>query len=276
MDISRFCQSWAFSTNRPRFSDYPTLLDDSVRLPPLQASLEDIGEYQRRLWANRRQALLLVVHGTDTSGKDSLIRTLATYTDPAGFHAWSFSRPVGQEVRHDFLWRVVPFLPGFGDMVAFNRSHHEAVISERLWPVWPEDTYHWPSRYQSIREFERHLVQEGTTILKVWLNLSEDEHRRRLLARLDKPRKRWKFDKSDIEGWVRRAEYEALAEETLAATHTEEAPWFVVPADRKEQTRAIVAAMVAEQLKRLAPAYPHEDRKVLAEYRRLLAKNGVR
>lgn len=92
MDISRFCQSWAFSTNRPRFSDYPTLLDDSVRLPPLQASLEDIGEYQRRLWANRRQALLLVVHGTDTSGKDSLIRTLATYTDPAGFHAWSFSR----------------------------------------------------------------------------------------------------------------------------------------------------------------------------------------
>lgn len=116
MDISRFCQSWAFSTNRPRFSDYPTLLDDSVRLPPLQASLEDIGEYQRRLWANRRQALLLVVHGTDTSGKDSLIRTLATYTDPAGFHAWSFSRPVGQEVRHDFLWRVVPFLPGFGDI----------------------------------------------------------------------------------------------------------------------------------------------------------------
>ena len=114
MDISRFCQSWAFSTNRPRFSDYPTVRAASGRLPPLQASLEDIGEYQRRLWANRRQALLLVVHGTDTSGKDSLIRTLATYTDPAGFHAWSFSRPVGQEVRHDFLWRGGSFLPAVG------------------------------------------------------------------------------------------------------------------------------------------------------------------
>jgi len=276
MEVSPFASRWCFDPDRPRFRDYPRLLDDDEKIPALEASLEEIGEYQRRLWANRKRALLVVVHGPDTSGKDSLIRTLATYADPAGFHAWSFSRPQGAEVRHDFLWRVTPYLPGLGEMVAFNRSHHEAVIAERVWPVHAPDSYNWGNRYQSICNFERHLVQEGTTILKVWQNLSEDEHRRRLLKRLDKPRKRWKFDKSDIDGWARRADYEAFAEQAVAATHTPEAPWFVVPGDRKPQARAIVAAMLAEQLKQLAPDYPAEDEAVLEEYRRLLARNGVR
>ncbi len=272
---SPFASTLCFEPDRPRFRDYPTLLDDDEKIPALEASLEEVGEYQRRLWANRKRAVLVVIHGPDTSGKDSLIRTLATYVDPAGFHAWSFSRPQGAEVRHDFLWRVTPYLPGFGEMVAFNRSHHEAVIAERVWPVHAPDSYDWDNRYQSIRNFERHLVQEGTTILKIWLNLSGDEHRRRLLKRLDKPRKRWKFDKSDIDGWTRRAEYEEFAQEAVAATHTPEAPWFVVPGDRKPQARAIVAAMLAEQLKRLAPDYPAEDKTVLEEYRKLLALNGV-
>jgi len=276
MGTSAFFRSWLYSGQKPEFRDYPTLLEEPEHLPALEASLEDIGEYQRRLWANRSKALLLVIHGPDTSGKDSLIRTLATYTDPAGFRAWTFSRPTGTEARHDFLWRVTPKLPGYGEMVAFNRSHHEAVISERLWPVRAPETYDWKARYRAIREFERNLVREGTTVLKFWLNLSEEEHKRRLLKRLDKPRKRWKFDKSDIEGWIRRGEYERLAEEAIAATHTREAPWFVVPADRKPQARAIIAAIVAEQLRAMAPAYPAEDTKVLEEYQRLLAKNGVR
>lgn len=275
MEVSPFAGARCFDPEKPRFRDYPTLLDDDEEIPALEASLEEIGEYQRRLWANRRRALLVVVHGPDTSGKDSLIRTLATYADPAGFHAWSFSRPQGAEVRHDFLWRVTSYLPGLGEMVVFNRSHHEAVIAERVWPVHAADSYNWDNRYQSICNFERHLVQEGTTILKVWLNLSEDEHRRRLLKRLDKPRKRWKFDKSDIDGWVRRSEYEAFAEEAMAATHTREAPWFVVPGDRKPRARAIVAKILAEQLRQLAPDYPSEDEAVLGEYRQLLAQNGV-
>jgi len=275
MEVSPFAGARCFDPEKPRFRDYPTLLDDDEEIPALEASLEEIGEYQRRLWANRRRALLVVVHGPDTSGKDSLIRTLATYADPAGFHAWSFSRPQGAEVRHDFLWRVTSYLPGLGEMVVFNRSHHEAVIAERVWPVHAADSYNWDNRYQSICNFERHLVQEGTTILKVWLNLSEDEHRRRLLKRLEKPRKRWKFDKSDIDGWVRRSEYEAFAEEAMAATHTREAPWFVVPGDRKPRARAIVAKILAEQLRQLAPDYPSEDEAVLGEYRQLLAQNGV-
>ncbi|AXS83544.1 MULTISPECIES: polyphosphate kinase 2 family protein [Marinobacter] len=276
MTLSAFARSFLFDANKPRFRDYPTLLDDGENLPALETSLEQIGEYQRRLWANRARALLLVAHGPDTSGKDSLIRTLATYADPAGFHAWSFSRPQGAETRHDFLWRVMPFLPGFGEMVAFNRSHHEAVIAERVWPVHEPESYNWQNRYHSIRNFEGHLVEEGTTLIKIWLNLSEDEHRQRLLKRLDKPRKRWKFDKSDIDGWEKRGQYEAFAEEAMAATHTGKAPWFIVPGDRKPQARAVVAAVLAEQLQRLAPEYPKEDEGVLDEYRRLLAKNGVK
>lgn len=277
MKLSAFARSFVFDPARPGFRDYPTVLDDDdMTLPGLDASLEQIGEYQRRLWANQAKAVLLVVLGPDTSGKDSLIRTLATFVDPAGFHAWSFSRPAGAEARHDFLWRVTPYLPGFGQMVAFNRSHHEAVIAERVWPVHSPERYNWPNRYRAIRNFESHLVEEGTTLIKVWLNLSEEEHGKRLLKRLDKPRKRWKFDKSDISGWEKRHDYQAFAEEALEATHTGEAPWFVVPGDRKPQARAIVAAVLAEQLRQLAPDYPEEDESVLSDYRRLLAKSGVK
>ena len=275
MKFTAFARSWFLNPKKPGFKYYPTLLDEDRKVPALEASLEDIGEYQRRLWANSKKALLVVVHGPDTSGKDSLIRTLATYADPAGFHAWSFSRPTTTEAAHDFLWRVTPLLPAYGQMVAFNRSHHEAVIGERVWPVREVDSYDWPARYQAICDFERHLVSEGTCVVKVWLNLSEDEHKRRLLKRLDKPRKRWKFDRSDIEGWKLRADYQSYAEQALAATHTEAAPWFVVPGDRKPEARAIIAALVAEVLKQLAPDYPAEHPDVLEDYRALLAEQGV-
>lgn len=270
-----FAKTWRLDPERPSLGDYPTVLDDDESLPGLEASLADIGEYQRRLWANQQKALLVLVHGPDTAGKDSLIRTLATYADPAGFHAWSFSRPTDTEAAHDFLWRVTPLLPAYGQMVVFNRSHHEAVMAERVWPVRAEETYDWPARFDAICAFERHLASEGTQLIKVWLNLSEDEQRRRLVKRLDKPRKRWKFESSDIEGWKRRHDYQRFAEEALARTHTSEAPWLVVPGDRKPQARAIVAAVVAQVLKTMAPEYPEEDPDVLARYRALLAEHGV-
>lgn len=264
---------WHFDPARPDLEDYATEVGAKDELPKLADSLELIGEYQRRLWANGERALLVIVHGTDASGKDSLIRTLATYADPAGFHAWSFSRPNDTEARHDFLWRTVPYLPALGQMVAFNRSYHEAVMAERLWPVRAPEHYDWPARYDAIRSFERHLVKESTTIIKVWLRLSEEEHRKRLLVRLDKSRKRWKFATSDIDAWNRRREYHSVASEALAETHTEAAPWHVVPGNDKDQARAIVAAIVAERLQALAPDYPRHDPEVIAHYRDLLSKN---
>lgn len=274
MKRTDFARQWLFNTKRKHFGDYPFRLDADSELPDLEANQVEIGEYQRRLWANQEKALLLIIQGPDASGKDSLIRTLATYADPAGFHAWSFGRPSGAEKRHDFLWRVTPLLPGFGEMVAFNRSHHEAVIAERLWPLHETDSYNWENRYHSIRNFEKHLTEEGTTLIKIWLNLSEEEHRKRLLKRLDKPRKRWKFDESDIDGWEKRDQYAAYAQQAIAATHTDEAPWYIVPGDRKPQARAIVAAILAAKLKQMAPEYPKERLEVLERYRHLLSKKS--
>lgn len=265
-----FSQQWQFDPARSNLAEYAVDVDDGMDLPPLEESLQQIGEYQRRLWANRQHALLLVVHGTDASGKDSLIRTLATYVDPAGFHAWSFGRPNEVEARHDFLWRTVPLLPELGQMVAFNRSYHEAVMAERLWPVRAPDHYNWPARYEAIRGFERHLAQEGTAVIKVWLRVSDQEHRKRLLARLDKPRKRWKFAASDIDAWHRRAEYHAVASEAMAATHSAQAPWYIVPGDRKADARAIVAGILVERLQSLAPDYPQHDPAVTDHYRSVL------
>lgn len=262
---------WHFRADQPQLASYPTTASD-IALPDLETSLKDIGEHHRRLWANRAKSLLIIVHGLDASGKDSLIRILASYMDPAGFHAWSFSRPEGAEQRHDFLWRVAPLLPGFGEVAAFSRSHHEAVIAERAWPVWPAHAYDWEARYASIRFFERHLVQEGTTVLKFWLNLSEKEHRRRLLKRLDKPHKQWKFDPSDISAWERRGELLRYTEEAIAATHLPEAPWLIIPGDSKPDARAIIARILADQLKTLAPDYPPSNQAVLAKYRDMLSR----
>jgi len=272
---TEFARSWFIDPEEPDLKHYLTALDSTGSVPQLETSLQDIGEYHRRLWANRKRAVLLVIHGPDTSGKDSLVRTLATYIDPAGFRACSFGRPTETEAGHDFLWRVTPHLPAYGQVVTFNRSHHEAVISERIWPVREPGSYDWNARYRAIREFEQHLVRAATLVVKIWLNLSEDEHRQRLLKRLDKPRKRWKFDDSDIEGWKQRGRFLANAGQALAATHTEQAPWLIVPGDRKPEARAIVAALLADWLKQLAPEYPQEHPDVLEEYRRLLAEQGV-
>lgn len=251
-------------------SQSPSRVQDPEALPDLETSLRTIGEHQRRLCANRQHALLLVVHGPDACGKDSLIRTLATYMDPAGFHAWSFGRPTGNEARHDFLWRVTPLLPGFGEVTAFNRSHHEAVIAERAWPVWHSGPGDVEGRYRSLREFEQHLVREGTCILKLWLHLSEPENRKRLRKRLDKPHKHWKFDPADIEAWQRRDELLGYAGEAIEATHIPEAPWHIIPADSKPEARAMVAGLLADTLTTLAPEYPAADNAVLSRYRALL------
>ncbi|PAV25963.1 polyphosphate kinase [Tamilnaduibacter salinus] len=273
----RDMKAYTWNRKRTALGDYPYKVSSAGDLPDLDESLKQIGEYQRRLRANGRRSLLLVVHGPDASGKDSLIRTLATYMDPTGFHAWSFSRPSGMEQRHDFLWRIVPCLPAAGEVAAFNRSHHEAVMAERLWPVHDPDSYDWAGRYDAIRAFERHLVREGTQVIKIWLNVSENEQAKRLLKRLEKARKRWKFDGADLEAWRRREDYHQIASEAITATHADKAPWWIIPGDNKPEARALVAAALAERLATMAPDYPPPDEDALSAYRTLLAdryRNG--
>ncbi|EKF75082.1 hypothetical protein A11A3_05299 [Alcanivorax hongdengensis A-11-3] len=244
-------------------------------LPHLDTILERLAEYHRRLFAGGRYSVLLVVQGLDAAGKDSLIRTLAQGLDPAAFRANSFRRPLGEELQHDFLWRLWRHLPARGQVVAFNRSYYEAVLSERLWPS-PECPREpdWAQRYQAINAFEQHLHNEGTRIIKIWLNTSAEEQRLRLLKRLRQPRKRWKFEPADVQSWLARDSYLMMLNEAMTATHTVQAPWHIVANDDKKVARRQVGHLLADILEALAPSYPQENTACIEQYIEQLEKGG--
>lgn len=239
-------------------------------LPELAELLARLEEAQRRLHASRRYGVLLIVQGLDASGKDSLLRTLNQGMDPAGFHVHSFGRPSQEESSHDFLWRIMAHLPARGHVSAFNRSHYEAVMAERLLPNASNCASFWRTRCEAITAFEQHLHANGTRVLKVWLHTSAQEQRARLLRRLDDPRKRWKFEPADIDTFHERELYLSVADEAMRQTATAESPWYVIPADQKPVARRLVAQLLTDLLEHLAPDYPPGDPVVDARYRALL------
>jgi len=263
---------WAWSEGRPNPDKLATEMSkpDLAALPELSGCLDGLSEAQRKLHANGQHAVLLILQGLDASGKDSLLRTLAQGLDPAGFRVYSFGRPSPEELKHDFLWRVIPKLPAFGQVVAFNRSHYEAVLAERLLPGAETSKRFWQARYRSINALEKHWQDHGTQIIKVWLHQSEAEQKQRLLKRLDEPRKRWKFDPSDLDTFAQREPYLSAMADMVEATSTPEAPWHLIPADSKAQARAAVAGILREHLSQLAPEYPDSDTALDARYRALL------
>jgi PPK2 family polyphosphate:nucleotide phosphotransferase len=168
-----------------------------------------------------------------------------------------FGRPTEAELAHDYLWRIHPHVPGNGEIAIFNRSHYEDVLVVRVRELVPEER--WRRRYQQINEFEEMLSAEGTTIVKLFLNISKDEQRARLQARLDEPDKRWKFNKDDLDD---RALWEAFQEayaEAVARTSTEHSPWFVVPANRKWYRNLVVATILTQTLERMDPRFPESE-----------------
>lgn len=265
-----------WSGGRPDFSLLSAQMDRllAAMVAELEPTLAALEEAQRRLFAHRRYSVLLILQGLDASGKDSLIRTLNQAMDPVGFRVWSFGRPTPEEQRHDFLWRIHRCLPARGEIAAFNRSHYEAVMAERLLPDAPSEESFWQQRYEMIRHWEAHLVRSGTQVIKVWLHQSEAEQRRRLLKRLDEPRKRWKFDASDVDTFQERDRYLMAVADAVAHTHTMMAPWYVVPADDKKLARRLVAQLLLSQVHALAPDYPPIDRALDETYRRLLMTKG--
>lgn len=265
---------WAWSMGRPNPSTLATEMSrlDDAALPDLNDCLDALGEAQRKLHANGQYAVLLILQGLDASGKDSLFRTLAQGLDPAGFRVYAFGRPSVEELKHDFLWRVIPKLPAFGQVVGFNRSHYEAVLAERLLNRAKTIKRFWQARYRTINAIEKHWSDNNTQIIKVWLHQSEAEQKQRLLKRLDEPRKRWKFDPSDLDTFAQREPYLNAMADMVEATSTEEAPWHLIPADNKTKARAAVAGILLEHLTRLAPHYPESDRALDARYRALLDK----
>jgi PPK2 family polyphosphate:nucleotide phosphotransferase len=220
----------------------------------LAALLAELSTYQTRLWAEGHSSVLLILQGLDASGKDGAIRKVFTGVNPQGCRVVSFKAPTAPELAHDFLWRIHANCPARGEIGIFNRSHYEDVVTVGVMELAPEDV--WRPRLSHIREFERTLSDEGTSILKCYLHISKDEQKARFEARLDNPEKRWKFDPHDLETRSRWERFMAAYEEALTDTSTEFAPWYVIPADRKWVRNVALAALLVETLRKLDPQLP--------------------
>ena len=251
----------------------------------LEEHVEELSSLQRLHYASNRYALLLIFQGMDAAGKDGAIRHVMSGVNPQGCEVFSFKQPSAEELEHDFLWRTTRRLPERGRIGIFNRSYYEEVLVVRVHPEilqsqgLPDELLDgkgiWKERYRSIVDLEKHLHHNGTRIIKFFLHLSKDEQRKRFLERIDEPDKNWKFSLADIQERKYWKHYMKVYEACLGATSTHHAPWYVVPADDKENARLIVSQIVLDALKELKTAYPKTTAKrqrELAGIRRLLVK----
>jgi len=251
----------------------------------LESHVAELSSLQQLHYASHRYALLLIFQGIDAAGKDGAVRHVMSGVNPEGCDVYCFKQPSAEELEHDFLWRTTCRLPERGRIGIFNRSYYEEVLVVRVHPgilrneglaeeLRDEKTV-WEERYRSIENFETHLHLNGTHVVKIFLHLSQEEQRKRFLERIEEPDKNWKFSLADIHERTYWKQYAEAFEECLNATSTQASPWFVVPADDKENARLIVSRIVMDALKDLKMSYPKTTAKRKAELqaiRKLLVK----
>ena len=254
----------------------------------LQEHVEELSSLQRLLYASNRYAVLLIFQAMDAAGKDGAIRHVMSGVNPQGCQVFSFKQPSAEELEHDFLWRTTHRFPERGQIGIFNRSYYEEVMIVRVHPEilrgqgLPEELLDektiWKERYRSIVNLENHLYRNGTRVIKFFLHLSMEEQRKRFLERIDDPDKNWKFSLADIHERPYWHQYMKAYEACLNATSTHHAPWYVVPADDKENARLMVSQILLDTLNGLKMAYPKtttKRRQELKSIRKLLAKERV-
>ncbi|MFN9048402.1 MAG: polyphosphate kinase 2 family protein [Planctomyces sp.] len=231
----------------------------------LQSEQRELSERQNLLYADNRYSLLIILQGMDASGKDGTIRHVMSGVNPQGCRVTSFKHPSAEELDHTFLWRYAKCLPERGSIGIFNRSWyeevlivrvHRAVLADQQLPPGKRGKAFWRQRYEDIGSFEQHLARNGTVIIKIFLNISKAEQKKRLLERLKNPEKNWKFSPGDVRERRHWDEYVEAYEDALEATSTELAPWYIVPADQKWVARSIVASIVTDTIGRLDLRYP--------------------
>jgi PPK2 family polyphosphate:nucleotide phosphotransferase len=236
----------------------------------LRSNVEKLESLQNLLYAYNRYALLVVFQAMDAAGKDSAIKHVMSGVNPQGCQVFSFKHPSVEELEHDFLWRTTRCLPERGRIGIFNRSYYEEVLivrvhkeilqSENL-PPDAVDKEIWEHRYKSIRGLEQHLCRNGTVVIKFFLHISKEEQRKRFLKRLEDPEKNWKFSMTDIEERKYWKQYAEAYEECISTTSTKEAPWYIVPADHKQDARLIISNVIIGALKSLKMEYPRPSKK---------------
>jgi PPK2 family polyphosphate:nucleotide phosphotransferase len=251
----------------------------------LEKHVEKLSSLQQLHYASNRYALLLIFQGIDSAGKDGAIRHVMSGVNPQGCEVFSFKQPSAEELEHDFLWRTTRHLPERGRIGIFNRSYYEEVLVVRVHPEilrneglseeLRDEKDIWKERYRSIVDLEEHLHRNGTLVVKFFLHLSKNEQRKRFLERIDEPDKNWKFSLSDIHERTYWKDYTVAFEDCLHATSTLHAPWYVVPADDKENARLIISHILINALSQLKMAYPKttpKRRRELKSIGKLLAK----
>lgn len=272
-----------------RVDDHPTEVGDLYEnkhdyKEQLEKMQEEINDLQRIMYAHSRYSMLLIFQAMDAAGKDGTIRSVMAGVNAHGVAVHAFQRPSARELAHDFLWRTTVHLPERGNIGIFNRSYYEEVLVAKVHQEilakqnLPEELTGnrkklWEGRYESIRDFEKHMWRNGTHVVKFFLHLGYDEQRKRFLKRIDKPHKNWKFEDGDIKERGFWDDYQQAYEEAINATATVKAPWYVIPADDKKNMRLIVAGILLEQLRSLDMRYPEvteKRRRELQEDRKLL------
>jgi PPK2 family polyphosphate:nucleotide phosphotransferase len=223
-------------------------------LAEIEENLRVIDELSYKLYAEQQRALLLVLQGMDTSGKDGTIRHLMGGLNPQTCQVTAFKQPSQEELAHDFLWRIWRAVPRRGNVGIFNRSHYEDVLVVRVHNLVPKRE--WRSRYARINAFEKLLVEGGTKLLKVFLHISKEEQCRRLQARLDDPTKRWKFSRQDLEERKLWRQYQRAYEAALTKCNTPYAPWHIVPANHKWYRNLVVSRLLRRALEEMDPEFP--------------------
>ncbi len=226
--------------------------DKASAKPIMKALNSRVEELQENLYAHGKERLLFVLQATDTGGKDGTIRAVFDRTNPQGVDVASFKKPTSEELAHDYLWRVHKHTPAKGNITVFNRSHYEDVLVVRVRDLVDETV--WRRRYGHIRSFEQLLADEGTTIVKIFLHISKDEQRERLQARIDNPAKHWKFEMGDLAERELWDDYQAAFGEMLTETSTPDAPWYVVPANRKWYRNIVISQILVDTLEKIAAA----------------------
>jgi len=251
----------------------------------LAEHIKELSKHQDLLYAHNRYALLLIFQAMDAAGKDGAIKHVMSGVNPQGCQVFSFKHPSAEELAHDFLWRTTRELPERGRIGIFNRSYYEEVLvvrvhpeilkAQSLPPELEDDKDIWNKRFRSINDLEKHLYRNGTRVIKFFLHLSKEEQRERFLRRIDDPARNWKFSKFDLAERAFWKDYQKAYEDCLAATSSEHAPWFVVPADDKLNARLIISQIVLNTLSDLKMDYPKSDKarlKELQALKRQLAK----
>lgn len=284
MDITRYLAREGETVDLSKYAtacDVTDITKDQVKQELMPKTIEEMQQWQERLFAANQYGLLVVLQAMDAAGKDGTIKHVFARLNPAGVHVHSFKQPTSEEKDHDYMWRVNKALPERGEIGVFNRSHYEDVVVANIHNLIESDglpdelisSNIWERRYRQICDWERYLYENGFPVIKIFLHVSKNEQKKRLIDRIVTKQKNWKFSMSDIEERQYWKRYQKVYSQVISATTKKYAPWYIVPADNKWYTRYVVAQIVLKAMKDINPKFPKLSAEVeaqLKQFQRIL------